>query len=103
MNKTEKIFLSPWDIASAVMAMLLLANFLVFAIVCAAAIEIAFDLVEMMVTGVLLLLGLILLPLARKYDRSKIWKRLLLAGVIGNGLIVLCFCAAFAVLIAAWQ
>ncbi len=103
MKEKRSVKMGPWDVAAAVAAGLLLTNFLVYVIVCAAAIGMAFDLVEIMVTGVLLLLGLVLLPLERKYGRSKLWKRLLLAGVIGNGLIVLCFCAVFVIMIAAWQ
>jgi len=94
--------MGPWDIAAAVLAVLLLANFLGFVIVCFVAIGLAFDPVEFMVTGIFLLLGILFLPLAKRKCGSRLWKRLLWAGVIADTLIVLFLCGVFAVMLAAW-
>lgn len=91
-----------WDIVMAVLAVLLLANFLGFLIVCLAAIGLAFDPAAVMVTGIFLLLGVGFLPLAKRKCASRLWKRLLWAGLIGNGLIVLFLGVTFAVMLSVW-
>lgn len=98
----KKLFSSGWDIAEAVLAVLLLANFLGFVIVCLVAIGLAFDPVEFMITGIFLLLGILFLPLAKRKCSSRLWKRLLWAGLIGNGLIVLFICVMFAAMLSVW-
>lgn len=101
-DKEKKLLSSGWDIAAAVLSVLLLANFLGFLIVCFAAIGLAFDPVEFMITGIFLLLGIGFLPVAKRKCVSRLWKRLLWAGLIGNGLIVLFICVMFAVMLSVW-
>ncbi len=103
MKKRVSVKTGPWDIAAAVLSVLLLANFLGFLIVCLAAFGLAFDPAELMVTGVFLFLGIAFLPLAKRKCVSRLWKRLLWAGLIGNGLIVLFICVVFAVMLSVWQ
>lgn len=94
---------SPWDIIAAAMAVLLLANFLLFGILCIAAIGMAFDPVLAFLTGVELLLGLVVLLPAKRLKVKKLWRRLLIAGVVCNALIVVFLCAAVILMLAAWR
>lgn len=103
MKGKRSVKMGPWDIAAAVLAVLLLANFLGFVIVCFVAIGLAFDPVEFMVTGIFLLLGILFLPLAKRKCGSRLWKRLLWAGVIANTLIVLFLCVLFMAMLSVWQ
>lgn len=103
MKERQSVKMGPWDIAAAVLSVLLLVNFLGFLITCIAAIGLALDPVGIMVTGIFLFLGMLFLPLAKRKCSSRLWKRLLWAGVIGNGLIILFFCVVFGAMLLMWQ
>ena len=94
---------SRWDIAPAVLAVLLYGNFLVFLVLCAAAVGLVFlEPVVPVLTAVLLLLG-IACHLATRRRTSKLWRRLLLGSIAANFLIVVFFVIAVWVMMAAWM
>lgn len=89
-----------WDLAAAVLAVLLL---LAFAVFCFA--WLFFGLTEaaaaVFACGVLLLLGLLFRLPARSRVTAKLWRRLFMAGLAANGLAVAAFAAVLILLAAA--
>ena len=80
MSKKPLGIQSLWELAAAVMAVLLYLDFLVIALLGAAAIGVLFlDPVPAVFTGLLLLLG-ILCHLMTRRRTGKLWRRLLLGG-----------------------
>lgn len=94
---------SPWDIAAAVMAVLLYGNFVVFAVLCFTAMGIIFlEPAAAVVTAVILLMGIIC-HFVTRHRTSKLWRRLLLGGIAANFLIVIFFVAAVCAMMIAWM
>lgn len=90
---------SRWDIAAAVMAILLYVNFLVFAGFCVSAVAADyFELAVLMVTAVLLIIGIVC-HLATRSRTSKLWRRLLLGGIAANLALIIIFILITVVLV----
>lgn len=88
MSKKPLGIQSLWELAAAVMAVLLYLDFLVIALLGAAAIGVLFlDPVPAVFTGLLLLLG-ILCHLITRRRTGKLWRRLLLGGIAADFLVV---------------
>lgn len=93
---------TPWDIAAAVLFVLLAGNFLVSVVLAFTAMGLIFlEPAPAVATAALLLLG-ILCHLATRRRTARLWRRLLLAGIAANFLIVAFFVLAAALMLAAW-
>ena len=102
MSKKPLGIQSLWELAAAVMAVLLYLDFLVIALLGAAAIGVLFlDPVPAVFTGLLLLLG-ILCHLMTRRRTGKLWRRLLLGGIAANFLLVAFFVLAVGMMVMAW-
>ena len=94
---------SPWDIAAAVMSVLLYGNFLVFLTFCIVAMGLVFvEPAVAMTTAVILLLGIFCHFLTRRRT-VKLWRRLQLGGIAANFLIVVFYVLFFILMLQAWQ
>lgn len=92
-----------WDIPAAVMAAALYINFLVTLALLAAAMGVVLMYpAPSIVTGALLLAGIVL-HLVTRTKTCKLWRRLLLGGIAANGLIVLFLCGLIFLMLAAWS
>ena len=103
MSKKPLGIQSLWELAAAVMAVLLYLDFLVIALLGAAAIGVLFrDPVPAVFTGLLLLLG-ILCHLMTRRRTGKLWRRLLLGGIAADFLVVAFYVLTAVVMVMAWQ
>lgn len=103
MSKKPLGIQSLWELAAAVMAVLLYLDFLVIALLGAAAIGVLFlDPVPAVFTGLLLLLG-ILCHLITRRRTGKLWRRLLLGGIAADFLVVAFYVLTAVVMVMAWQ
>ena len=103
MSKKPLGIQSLWELAAAVMAVLLYLDFLVIALLGAAAIGVLFlDPVPAVFTGLLLLLG-ILCHLVTRRRTGKLWRRLLLGGIAADFLVVAFYVLTAVVMVMAWQ
>ncbi|MDE6837446.1 MAG: hypothetical protein K2P33_03530 [Acutalibacter sp.] len=103
MSKKPLGIQSLWELAAAVMAVLLYLDFLVIALLGAAAIGVLFlDPVPVVFTGLLLLLG-ILCHLMTRRRTGKLWRRLLLGGIAADFLVVAFYVLTAVVMVMAWQ
>ena len=103
MSKKPLGIQSLWELAAAVMAVLLYLDFLVIALLGAAAIGVLFlDPVPAVFTGLLLLLG-ILCHLMTWRRTGKLWRRLLLGGIAADFLVVAFYVLTAVVMVMAWQ
>ena len=103
MSKKPLGIQSLWELAAAVMAVLLYMDFLVIALLGAAAIGVLFlDPVPAVFTGLLLLLG-ILCHLMTRRRTGKLWRRLLLGGIAADFLVVAFYVLTAVVMVMAWQ
>lgn len=103
MSKKPLGIQSLWELAAAVMAVLLYLDFLVIALLGAAAIGALFlDPVPAVFTGLLLLLG-ILCHLMTRRRTGKLWRRLLLGGIAADFLVVTFYVLTAVVMVMAWQ
>lgn len=94
---------TPWDIAPAVLSFLLYGNFVVFVVLCVAAIGLVFiEPAVAVATAILLLLG-IACHFATRRRSVKLWRRLLLGGIAANFLITAFYVLIFAMMLLAWQ
>ena len=94
---------STWDIAAAVMTILLYGNFAVFLVFCLVAIGLIFmEPAVAMATAVLLLLG-IFCHFFTQRRTVKLWRRLLLGGIAANFLIAGFYVLIFMMMVLAWQ
>lgn len=90
---------SRWDIAAAVMAILLYVNFLVFAGFSVSAFVAGyFEVAVLMVTAVLLIIGIVC-HLVTRSKTSKLWRRLLLGGIAANLVLIIIFILITVVLV----
>lgn len=88
-----------WDIAAAVMAILLYVNFLVFAGFCVSAVVAGyFELTVLVVTAVFLIIGIIC-HLVTRSKTSKLWRRLLLGSIAANLVLIIIFILITVVLV----
>lgn len=91
---------NPWDIAAAVVAVVLYLNFIVMAVLGIGIVGMLFlEPAAAVATAVLLLIG-ILCHFATKRRTSKLWRRLLLGGIASNFLIVVLFALMLGILLA---
>ena len=103
MSKKPLGIQSLWELAAAVMAVLLYLDFLGIALLGAAAIGVLFlDPVPAVFTGLLLLLG-ILCHLMTRRRTGKLWRRLLLGGIAADFLVVAFYVLTAVVMVMAWQ
>lgn len=103
MSKKPLGIQSLWELAAAVMAVLLYLDFLVIVLLGAAAIGVLFlDPVPAVFTGLLLLLG-ILCHLITRRRTGKLWRRLLLGGIAADFLVVAFYVLTAVVMVMAWQ
>lgn len=102
MKAEQKRQFSLWDILAAGLSVWLLVNFLLFCVLLLISLETAFDPVLAFLTGVQLLLGLCLLFPAKRLQVRRPLRKLLLAGVICNALVVLFFCGTVFLLLSSW-
>lgn len=103
MSKKPLGIQSLWELAAAVMAVLLYLDFLVIVLLGAAAIGVLFlDPVPAVFTGLLLLLG-ILCHLITRRRTGKLWRRLLLGGIAADFLVVTFYVLTAVVMVMAWQ
>ena len=103
MSKKPLGIQSLWELAAAVMAVLLYLDFMVIALLGAAAIGVLFlDPVPAVFTGLLLLLG-ILCHLMTRRRTGKLWRRLLLGGIAADFLVVAFYVLTAVVMVMAWQ
>lgn len=103
MSKKPLGIQSLWELAAAVMAVLLYLDFLVIALLGAAAIGVLFlDPVPAVFTGLLLLLGTLCHLMTRRRT-GKLWRRLLLGGIAADFLVVAFYVLTAVVMVMAWQ
>lgn len=94
---------SLWDLAAAVISLLLYLNFLVIAVLCAAAVGMMLlDPVPAVCTAIFLLLG-ILCHFVTRHRTGKLWRRLLLGGIAANFLMIGFYVFMAAAVVMAWQ
>lgn len=101
MNKPLKVE-TPWDVAAAVMFMLLAGNFIVFVVLCLTAIGLVFlEPAAAVITALILLLG-IACHFVTRHRTTNRWRRLLLGGIAANFFIVGFFVLVVVVMLMAW-
>ena len=93
---------SRWDIAPAVLAVLLYINFLVFIILLFAATGDLFLYAAPSILTAALLIAAIIAHLITRNRACKLWRRLLLGAIWANFLIIAAFVAIGAVMIFSW-
>lgn len=93
---------TPWDIAPALLALLLYGNFVLFFILLFAAMGVLFLYPALPVVTAILLLVSITAHLATRKRSCKLWRRLLLGGIAANFFVVAFYVAAFVLMAAAW-
>ncbi len=102
MKRKKLGIASPWDIPAAVGAVLLFGNFAVFvALLITAMGRVFLEPVVAIVTAALLLAG-ILCHLVTRRKTGKLWRRLLLAAIAANLLIVAFYVLATILMVLAW-
>lgn len=91
---------SLWTMAAAAMAVLLFLNFLAFAVLCLAGVEMVLEPAAGIVAAIFILLGFAAALPAKRKGAAKLWRRLLAAGIACNFLIVAFYCGAAVLLLA---
>lgn len=84
------------DLVAAAASVVLGLNFIAFLILSLPAIGASFDPVLAIVTAILLIVGLIVRLILKRFEVSKLWRRILLGTIICNFLIIVVFCFMFA-------
>ena len=93
---------TPWDIAPAILALLLYGNFVVFLVLLATAMGVLFLYpFSPIATSILLLIAITVHLITRKRS-CKLWHRLLLGGIAANFLVVAFYVGMIVIMSLAW-
>lgn len=102
-KKSKARELSRGDVLAVSASAALYLNFLIDLLTCVFAIGLfLLKPIFGIVTGILLLMGLICFPIARRLGAGKLWRRVFAGGIAANALIVGLFVAAYAAMLLAW-